>query len=47
MPEAWQFCGPRKLHLTPCYPCVQDHFETFERVYEHRSQKRFGFWRPP
>jgi hypothetical protein len=33
-------------HLTPYYQCVQDHFETFEQIYEQRFQKRYGFWRP-
>jgi len=33
-------------HLTPYYQCVQDHFETFEQIYEQRFHKRYGFWRP-
>jgi hypothetical protein len=37
---------PRKPHLTPFYQCVQDHFDSFERVYEERFAKRCGFWRP-
>ena len=46
MPEASPVYRPRKPHLTPFYPCVQDHYDTFERVYEERFAMRYGFWRP-
>jgi len=26
--------------------CVEDHFETFERVYEERFERTYGFYRP-
>jgi hypothetical protein len=28
------------------YHCVEDHFETFERVYEERFERAYGFYRP-
>ena len=28
------------------YPCVEDHFETFEQVCEDRFERRYGFFRP-
>jgi hypothetical protein len=46
MPEACPVYRPRKPHLTPFYQCVQDHFDTFEQVYEERFAKCYGFWRP-
>lgn len=36
MPEACSVYQPRKPHLTPYYQSLQDHFETFEHVYENR-----------
>lgn len=46
MPEACPVYRPRKPHLTRFYQCVQDHFDTFEQVYEERFATRYGFWRP-
>ena len=31
---------------SPYYQCVEDHFETFEQVYEERFERRYGFFRP-
>lgn len=28
------------------YRCVEDHFETFEQVYEERFERQYGFFRP-
>jgi len=28
------------------YQCVEDHFETFEQVYEDRFERQYGFFRP-
>jgi len=44
LPEACPVYRPRKPHLTPHYPCIQDHFETLEQVYPQRFEKHFGFW---
>jgi len=46
MSEACPVYRPRKPHLTPHYPCVQDHFEMLEQVWPERFEKHFGFWRP-
>jgi hypothetical protein len=37
---------PRNPQSSDYYRCVEDHFETFEQVYEERFEKRYGFWRP-
>ena len=31
---------------SPYYRCVEDHFETFEQVYEDRFERQYGFYRP-
>ena len=31
---------------TPYYQCIEDHFETFEQVYEDRFERQYGFYRP-
>ena len=36
---------PRRLQDSSYYPCVEDHFETFERVYEERFERAYGFYR--
>ena len=36
----------RNPQNSPYYQCVEDHFETFERVYDERFERRYGFFRP-
>ncbi|MBC8441861.1 MAG: transposase [Deltaproteobacteria bacterium] len=36
----------RDPQSTPYYQCIEDHFETFEQVYEDRFERRYGFYRP-
>jgi ribosomal protein S27E len=36
----------RNPQNSPYYHCVEDHFETFEQVYEDRFERRYGFFRP-
>ena len=28
------------------YRCVEDHFESFVKVYEEHFERPYGFWRP-
>jgi hypothetical protein len=37
---------PRYPQKTPFYQCIADHFEEFERVYDERYERQYGFWRP-
>ncbi|MFQ5950084.1 MAG: transposase zinc-binding domain-containing protein [Nitrospiria bacterium] len=37
---------PRNPHDSPYHRCVEDHFETFEQVYEERFERPYGFFRP-
>lgn len=37
---------PRNPHDSAYYRCVEDHFETFEQVYEDRFARQYGFFRP-
>lgn len=37
---------PRNPHNSAYYRCVEDHFETFEQVYEDRFAWQYGFFRP-
>ena len=37
---------PRNPKSSAYYRCVEDHFETFEQVYEDRFERRYGFFRP-
>jgi len=37
---------PREPQNSFYYQCVQDHFETFEQVYEERFERQYGFFRP-
>ena len=44
MPEsAYRQRNPQN---SPYYQCVEDHFETFEQVYDERFERRYGFFRP-
>jgi hypothetical protein len=36
---------PRKPQQSPYYQCVEDHFETFEQVYDEQFNRRYGFFR--
>jgi len=45
LPRSLPVYRPRKPHLTPFYPCVQDFWELLEDVWEERFRKRFGFLR--
>jgi hypothetical protein len=36
----------RNPQNSPYYQCVEDHFETFEQVYEERFERQYGFYRP-
>jgi hypothetical protein len=36
----------RNPQNSPYYQCVEDHFETFEEVYDERFERRYGFFRP-
>ena len=36
---------PRRLQDSSYYHCVEDHFETFERVYKERFERAYGFYR--
>lgn len=37
---------PRRPQDSTYYQCVEDHFEDFERVYEERFERAYGFYRP-
>jgi hypothetical protein len=37
---------PRRPQNSSYYHCIEDHFETFERVYEERFERAYGFYRP-
>ena len=36
---------PRNPQNSQYYQCVEDHFEKFERVYEERFSRQYGFFR--
>jgi hypothetical protein len=36
---------PRTPQQSPYYQCVEDHFETFEQVYDEQFNRRYGFFR--
>ncbi len=36
----------RDPQSTPYYQCIEDHFETFEQVYEDRFEQQYDFYRP-
>ncbi|MBW1751742.1 MAG: hypothetical protein JRJ46_01260 [Deltaproteobacteria bacterium] len=33
----------RDPQSTPYYRCIEDHFETFEQVYDDRFERQYGF----
>ncbi len=37
---------PRRPRASPLHRLLDGHFQEFERVYDERYQKRYGFWRP-
>ena len=46
MPDVSPIYGPRNPQVSQYYQCVEDHFETLERVYDERFAKQYGFFRP-
>ena len=38
--------GQRNPETPQYHQCVEDHFEKFERVYDDRFPKQYGFLRP-
>ncbi len=44
MPDVSPVYRPRKLQESQYYQCVEDHFETLERVYDERFAKQYGFF---
>jgi hypothetical protein len=36
---------PRRPRASPLWQLLDRYFQEFERVYDHRYQKRYGFWR--
>jgi hypothetical protein len=36
----------RKPQYSPYYQCIEDNYETFERVYDAKYQEKFGYFRP-
>lgn len=36
----------RNPQSTQYYQCIEDHFETFEQVYDERFSRQYGFFRP-
>ncbi len=37
---------PRRPRESPLYQLLDRYYDRFERVYDQRYQKRYGFWRP-
>ena len=37
---------PSDTESSPLWRLFNDHFETFERNYEEKFEKKYGFWRP-
>ena len=35
----------RKPQYSPYYQCIEDNYETFERVYERKYQAKYGYFR--
>ena len=31
---------------SPLYQLVEDYYEAFERCYDERYERQYGFWRP-
>jgi len=46
MPGTSPIYRPRKPQDSPYYQCIEDHFEEFERIYDDRFPKKYGFLRP-
>ena len=46
MPDTSDVYRPRKPQNSQYYQCVEDHFEEFERIYDDRFPKKYGFLRP-
>ena len=46
MPDTSPVYRPRKPQDSQYYQCVEDHFEEFERIYDDRFPKKYGFLRP-
>jgi hypothetical protein len=46
MPDTSAVYRPRNPQNSPYYRCVEDHFETFEQIYEERFERQYGFFRP-
>jgi len=36
----------RKPQYSPYYKCIEDNYETFERVYEQKYKATYGYLRP-
>lgn len=36
----------RKPQYSPYYQCIEDKYETFERVYEKKYEAKYGYLRP-
>lgn len=46
MPALGCVYRPRKPQNSPYFRCVEEHFETFEQIYEERFERQYGFFRP-
>jgi hypothetical protein len=46
MPDISPVYRPHNPQNSAYYRCVEDHFETFEQVYEERFERQYGFFRP-
>jgi len=44
-PKTSSIYQPRNPRDSAYYRCVEDHFETFEQVYEERFERQYGFFR--
>ncbi|MBW2651737.1 MAG: transposase zinc-binding domain-containing protein [Deltaproteobacteria bacterium] len=42
-PQSYRSRDPKNSQY---YQCVEDHFETFEQVYDERFNRQYGFFRP-
>jgi hypothetical protein len=45
MPEISPLYRPCKPQDSRYYRCIEDHFETFEQVYDDRFTTKYGFFR--
>ncbi len=36
----------RRPQYSPCHQCIEDNYEEFERSYERKFEKRYGYFRP-